>query len=208
MKFHRVVSEMKYEDGRTSFSERVYFLPLAESAQQIMKYFNCKLEACNVCMHEVHVYWCHKYGSALRTKLNGSFRYKIIMHVFASFIKLSHPSSFHWITQGMFSIHLTKLTMIVSRFHVSCIQGTDYRPHFICGGIFRFSWALQSHIMMRKRRFDFLPLKEADGNLARSYGPPLVTQESNKSNPHSLTPFSSSKVSKSKDIPVTSHGGP
>jgi hypothetical protein len=25
--------------------------------------------------------------------------------------------------------------MNASRFHVSCIQKTDYRPHFICGGL-------------------------------------------------------------------------
>jgi hypothetical protein len=37
-----------------------------------------------------------------------------------------------------FSIHLTKLTMNVSRFHVSCIQETDYRPHFTCGGLLDF----------------------------------------------------------------------
>jgi hypothetical protein len=33
---------------------------------------------------------------------------------------VSHPSPYHWITHGIFSIHLTKLTMNVSRFHVSC----------------------------------------------------------------------------------------
>jgi hypothetical protein len=41
-------------------------------------------------------------------------------HFFTSFIIACHSSSFHWITHGMFSIHLTKLTN-VSRFHVSCI---------------------------------------------------------------------------------------
>jgi hypothetical protein len=45
-----------------------------------------------------------------------------IMHIFASFFKLSHLAPYHWITHGMFSIHLTKLTNNVSRFHVSCIQ--------------------------------------------------------------------------------------
>jgi len=34
----------------------------------------------------------------------------------------------------MFSIHVTKLTMNFSRFHVLRIQETDYRPHFTCGG--------------------------------------------------------------------------
>jgi hypothetical protein len=28
--------------------------------------------------------------------------------------------------------------MNVSRFHVSCIQEMDYRPHFICGGLLDF----------------------------------------------------------------------
>jgi hypothetical protein len=50
----------------------------------------------------------------------------------------SHPSPYHWITHGMFSIHLTELTMYVSRIHVSCIQETDYRPHFTCGGLLDF----------------------------------------------------------------------
>jgi hypothetical protein len=61
-----------------------------------------------------------------------------IMHISASFIKVSHPSLYHWSTHGMFSIHLTKLMMNVSRCHVSCIQETDYRPHFTCGRLFSF----------------------------------------------------------------------
>jgi hypothetical protein len=50
----------------------------------------------------------------------------------------SHPSPYHWITHGMFSIHLTMLIMNVSRFHVSCVQETDCRPHFTCGGLLNF----------------------------------------------------------------------
>jgi hypothetical protein len=38
----------------------------------------------------------------------------------------------------MSSIHLTKLTMNVSRFHVSCIQEMHYRLHFTCGGLLDF----------------------------------------------------------------------
>jgi hypothetical protein len=60
------------------------------------------------------------------------------MDIFASFIKVSHPSPYYWITHGMFSIHLTKLTINVSWFHVSWIQETDYRPHFTCGGLLDF----------------------------------------------------------------------
>jgi hypothetical protein len=60
------------------------------------------------------------------------------MNVFASFIKVSHPSPYHWITRGMFSIHFTKLTMNVSRFHVPCIQETEYRPHITCDGLLNF----------------------------------------------------------------------
>jgi hypothetical protein len=63
---------------------------------------------------------------------------RIIMHIFASFIKVSHPSPYHWISHGIFSIHLTKLMMNVNRFHVSCIQETDYSPHFTCGGLLDF----------------------------------------------------------------------
>jgi hypothetical protein len=63
---------------------------------------------------------------------------RIVMHIFASFNKVSHPSPYHWITHGKFSTHLTKLRMNVSQFHVSCIQVTDYRPHFICGGLLHF----------------------------------------------------------------------
>jgi hypothetical protein len=76
------------------------------------------------CMHQIFIN--HRQSAAPQ----------IIMHIFASFIKVSHPSPYHWITDGMFSIHLTKLTMNVSRFPVSCIQETDYRAHFSCGGLF------------------------------------------------------------------------
>jgi hypothetical protein len=51
---------------------------------------------------------------------------------------LTHPPPYHWITHGMFSIHLTKLTMNVSPFHVSCIHETDYRPHYTCCGLLNF----------------------------------------------------------------------
>ena len=63
---------------------------------------------------------------------------RIITHIFASFIKQSHPSPYYWTTHGMFSIHVTKLTMNFSRFHVFRIQQTDYRLHFTCGGILYF----------------------------------------------------------------------
>jgi len=46
---------------------------------------------------------------------------RIIMHIFASFIKQSHPSPYHWTTHGMFSLHVTKLSMNFSRHHVLCI---------------------------------------------------------------------------------------
>jgi hypothetical protein len=47
---------------------------------------------------------------------------------------VSHPSPYHWITHGMFSIQLTKVTMNVSQFHVSCIKEMDYGLHFTCSG--------------------------------------------------------------------------
>ena len=78
------------------------------------------------CTHQIFIH--HRRSAALR----------IIMHIFASFIKQSHPSPYHWTTHGMFSIHVTKLTMNFSRFHVLRIQETDYRPHFTCGGILSF----------------------------------------------------------------------
>jgi hypothetical protein len=43
---------------------------------------------------------CHRRSAAPR----------IIIHIFASFIKVSHPSPRHSITHGMLSVHLTKLT--------------------------------------------------------------------------------------------------
>ena len=63
---------------------------------------------------------------------------QIIMQIFASFIKHSHPSPYHWTTHGMFSVHVTKLTMNFIRCHVLRIQETDYRPRFTCGGILCF----------------------------------------------------------------------
>jgi hypothetical protein len=41
--------------------------------------------------------------------------------------------------------------MNVSRFHVSCIQETDYRPHFTCGGLLEFLGHCKTHRTMRKR---------------------------------------------------------
>jgi hypothetical protein len=60
---------------------------------------------------------------------------QIIMHIFTSLIEVSHPSPYHWVTH---SWHSKKLTMNVSWIHVSCIQETDYRPHFKCGGLLDF----------------------------------------------------------------------
>jgi hypothetical protein len=60
------------------------------------------------------------------------------MQIFTPSIKVSRPSPCHWITHGIFSIHLTKLTMNVSRFHVTCIQQTDYRSNFTCCGLLDF----------------------------------------------------------------------
>jgi len=77
------------------------------------------------CMHQIFIHY--RWSAAPR----------IIMHIFTSFIKQSHPSPYHWTTHGMFSIHVTKLTNF-SRFHVLRIQETDYRPHFTCGGSLSF----------------------------------------------------------------------
>jgi len=62
------------------------------------------------CTHEIFIH--HRLSAAPR----------IIMHMFASSIKESHPSPYHWTMHGMFSIHVTKLTMNFSRCHVLCIQ--------------------------------------------------------------------------------------
>ena len=78
------------------------------------------------CTHQICIH--HRRSAAGR----------IIMHIFASFIKQSHPSPYHWTTYGMFSIHVTKLAMNFSRCHVLCIQETDYRPQFTCGRILCF----------------------------------------------------------------------
>ena len=78
------------------------------------------------CRHQIFIH--HKRSAAPR----------IIMHIFASFIKQSHPSPCHWTTHGIFSIYVTKFTMNFSRWHVLRIQEIDYRPHFTCGGILYF----------------------------------------------------------------------
>jgi hypothetical protein len=54
---------------------------------------------------------------------------------FHTFIKQLHPSLYQWTTHGMFSVHIKKLTMNFSWFHVLHIQETDYRLPFTCGGI-------------------------------------------------------------------------
>ena len=63
---------------------------------------------------------------------------RIITHIFASFIKQSHPSPYHWTTHGMFSIHVSKLTINFSRCHVLRIQEMGYKQHLIWGGIIYF----------------------------------------------------------------------
>ena len=78
------------------------------------------------CTHQIFIH--HRRSAAPQ----------IIMHIFASFIKQSHPSPCHWTTHGMFSIHVTKLMTNFSRCHVLPIQETDYRLHFTCGGILYF----------------------------------------------------------------------
>jgi hypothetical protein len=59
---------------------------------------------------------------------------RLIMHVLMTFIELSDPFPHHSITHGIFTVHFIYLAMIVSRFHISCIQKTDYRPYFRVGG--------------------------------------------------------------------------
>jgi len=78
------------------------------------------------CTHQIFIH--HRRSAAPR----------IITHIFASFIKQSHSSPYHWTTHGIYSIHVTKLTMNFSRCHVLRIQETDYRPHFTCGRILYF----------------------------------------------------------------------
>ena len=58
-----------------------------------------------------------------------------IKHRDAAFVELSNPSPDHSITNGTFTIHLTKLTMNVSWFEVSRIQETDNRPYLTVGGV-------------------------------------------------------------------------
>jgi hypothetical protein len=56
------------------------------------------------CMHQILIN--HRRSAAPR----------IIMNIFTSFNKVSHPSPYHWITHGMFSICLTKLTIMSAGF--------------------------------------------------------------------------------------------
>ena len=55
------------------------------------------------CTHQIFIH--HRWSAAPW----------IIMHIFASFIKQSHTSPYCWTTHGIFSIHVTKLTMNFSR---------------------------------------------------------------------------------------------
>jgi hypothetical protein len=88
--------------------------------------------------------WRNGESSVLSNLLFNSIHHRrstapwIIMHIFMSFIKQSHPSAYHWTAHGMFCIHIKKLMMNFSWFHVLGIQETDYRPHFTCGGILYF----------------------------------------------------------------------
>jgi len=75
------------------------------------------------------------FSSTARTKSSFTTDSRPLL---ASFIKQLHPSPYHWTSHGMFSIHVTKLTMNFSQCHILRIQETDYRPHFTCGGILYF----------------------------------------------------------------------
>jgi len=77
------------------------------------------------CTHQIFIH--HRQSDAPQ----------IIIHIFVSFIKQSHPSPYHWTTHAIFSIQVTKLTNF-SQFHVLHILEMDYRPHFICSGILYF----------------------------------------------------------------------
>ena len=90
----------------------------------------------------------HNGGSSVLSNLLFNCTHQIFIHQtvghsadhhahFHAFIKQLHPSLYHWITHGMFSKHVKKLTNF-SWFHILCIQETDYRLHFTCGGILYF----------------------------------------------------------------------
>jgi len=78
------------------------------------------------CTHQIFIH--HRQSATPR----------IIVRIFTSFIKQSHPCPYHWTTHGMCSIHVTKLTMNFSRCPVLRIQEMDYRTHFTCGRILCF----------------------------------------------------------------------
>ena len=77
------------------------------------------------CTHQIFIH--HRRSAALQ----------IIMHIFPS----SLNSRTHLCTTEIlmaYSPYVTMLTMNFIRFHVLHIQETDYRPHFVCGGILHF----------------------------------------------------------------------
>ena len=69
-----------------------------------------------------------------------------IRHRYAAFVELPSPPPDHSITNGIFTIHLTKLTMNGSWFDVSRIQETDNRPYLTVGGVLNhfkhFNWSV------------------------------------------------------------------
>jgi hypothetical protein len=101
-------------------------MKFVENAGKVTKWWIVLLNIFFHCTHQIFIN--HRWSASLR----------IIVHIFTSFIKVSHPSPHHCITHGMFSLHLTKLTMNIGCFHISYIQRRDYRPHFTCGGLLYF----------------------------------------------------------------------
>jgi hypothetical protein len=79
------------------------------------------------CTHQIFIN--HKWSAAPR----------MIVHVFAYFVKVSHPSSYHWITYGMFSIHFTVDDECQP---VSCFLDSrnGLQTSFHMSRVSRFSW--------------------------------------------------------------------
>ena len=58
-----------------------------------------------------------------------------VKHRDAAYVELTNSSPDHFISNGIFTIHLTKLIMNVSWFDVSHIQETDNSPYLTVGGM-------------------------------------------------------------------------
>jgi hypothetical protein len=103
---------------------RQWFMKFAGNARTVTKWWT-------VCLHELllrpHLPNITDHGQLAALRL--------VVHIITTFVQLSNPFPHHSITRGIFTLYFTYLMIIISWFHISCIQKMDKRPYFTVGRV-------------------------------------------------------------------------